>query len=156
MPEKVKKNLLGRTVIKSGGYKSGGMSESRQSWKGGKNRDFDKTKTVTKKDDGGKVVTKSREVNRGFADNKAGSVRKKRVVTKSTDASGKKTREVRRFKSFIGPSGDVTTKTTKNNSGTNRSVTTNTQNGNNTFTKTNMGPVYQARAYNYQKKKLNK
>lgn len=153
MPEKVKKNLLGRTVIKNSGYKSGGMSDSRQSWKANKNRDFDKTKTVTKKDDGGKVVTKSREVNRGFADDKAGSMRKKRVVTKSTDASGKTTREVRKFKTVSGPSGDVTTKTVKNNSGTNRSVTTNTKNGNSTSTKTNMGPVKQAFVFRSEIKK---
>jgi hypothetical protein len=148
MPEKVKKNLLGRTVTKTSG-----SNNMRQSWKTSKNRDFDKTKRVTRNDDGSTSIVKTKEVDRGFGDNKPGSMRKKRVVTKSIDASGKKTRDVRKFKKVSGPAGDVTTRTLKGNSGKSRSVTSSTQNGNYTSTTTGIGPVSQARTFRREIKK---
>jgi hypothetical protein len=104
-------------------------------------REVTKTKTTVPAAGGkGSTTIKSKTVR------KDGEMKRKSVV--KSDNSVIRTKKTETGK------GAVTKMTSKTNAGTRRSVTA-TKPGER-FTYTNMGPASQARAYNYQKKKLKK
>jgi uncharacterized protein with gpF-like domain len=119
MPDKIKRNILGREVTKSKTYIGPpGVSKS--------DKAKVKTKTVRKGD-----TTKTREV---------------------TKYGGKRT--VEKTKNYGVGGNSLTKKTVKSGGKTDRSVEV--KKPGETFTYANMGPASQARAYNFQKKKLKK
>lgn len=131
MPEKVRKNLLGRTVIKT---KSDDGSVSRTVY----GRDRQLVKSTTKI--GGNKTT----------------IKGNMVKTKSTgDLGGGATKK--KTKSYSDPKTKTTvTKSTVSGPGMKKQRSVTVKKPGEKFTYSNLGRVSQARAYGYQKKKLNK
>jgi hypothetical protein len=131
MPEKVRKNLLGRTVIKT---KSDDGSVSRTVY----GRDRQLVKSTTKI--GGNKTT----------------IKGNMVKTKSTgDLGGGATKK--KTKAYTDPATKTTvTKSTVSGPGMKKQRSVTVKKPGEKFTYSNLGRVSQARAYGYQKKKLNK
>lgn len=131
MPEKVRKNLLGRTVVKN---TSDDGSVNRTVY----GRDRQLVKSTTKI--GGKKTT----------------IKGNMIKTKSTgDFGGGATKK--KTKTYSDPKTKTTvTKSTVSGPGMKKQRSVTMKKPGEKFTYANMGPVSQARAYNYQKKKLKK
>jgi hypothetical protein len=133
MPEKIKKNLLGRTIVKS--TSDDGRKVSREVY--GRDGQLVKSKTKTVSDKG-KSVTK---------------VKGNMTKTRSTgDLGGGITRS--KTKTMSNPATKTTvTKKTVNGPGIDKQRSVTVKKPGENFTHSNMGVVSQARAYRYQTKK---
>ena len=131
MPEKVRKNLLGRTVIKT---KSDDGSVNRTVY----GRDRQLVKSTTKV--GGNKTT----------------IKGNMIKTKSTgDLGGGATKK--KTKTYTDPATKTTvTKKTVSGPGMKKQRSVVTKKPGEKFSYTNLGPVSQDRAFSYQKKKLKK
>jgi hypothetical protein len=134
MPEKVRKNLLGRTVIKT---KSDDGSVNRTVY----GRDRQLLKSSTKTSFGkGKTKYKGDTMNIKTTGKHLGEGVTKKKMKIMTDPATKST----------------VTKKTVSGPGMKKERSVVTKKPGEKFSYTNLGPVSQARAFNYQKKKLKK